>query len=131
MKAEKVLTIKLMMPLLYTALIVTLIFSAASMAALPGMNMYISVTENGGKFFSMTWYPGMWFFMAGMLWLFLLIPLLIRIILAYWVYTDAVSRDDKDAVIWLLIVLLLGLIGFIIYILIGRKKGRDTSPTDV
>ena len=118
------------MPLSCTALIVTLISSAAGMSALPGMNIYISVAENGEKFFSIAWYPGMWFFMAGILWLFLLIPLLIRIILAYWVYTDALNRDDRDAAIWLLIVLLLGLIGFLIYILIGRKKGKDTSSTD-
>ena len=119
-----------MMPLLHTPLIVTPISSAVCISALPGMKMYIGVTENGGKFLGMIWYPEMWFFTAGMLWLFLLIPLLIRIILAYWVYTDALNRDDRDAAIWLLIVLLLGLIGFLIYILIGRKKGGDTSSTD-
>ena len=57
---------------------------------------------------------------AGML-LWILIPVIvfyvIGILLAVWVYTDAKKRD-MNAAVWLLIVLVTGCLGCIIYLVV-------------
>ena len=57
----------------------------------------------------------------GMMLLWILIPVIlfyiIGILLAVWVYTDAKKRD-MNAAVWLLIVLLTGCCGCIIYLIV-------------
>jgi len=48
----------------------------------------------------------------------------IQIAIAIWVYRDAKKRGE-EALLWLLIVLLTGLIGLIVYILIRRDKSYN------
>ncbi|TXT61319.1 MAG: hypothetical protein BAJALOKI3v1_800006 [Promethearchaeota archaeon] len=56
-----------------------------------------------------------------MMWLWILIPVVIfyivGILLAIWVYKDAQKRD-MNATVWLLIVLLTGCLGCIIYLVV-------------
>jgi len=49
--------------------------------------------------------------------IFIVVWCIIGIILAVWVYRDAESRGMNGA-LWLIIVLLLGLIGLIIYLIV-------------
>jgi len=48
----------------------------------------------------------------------------VQIAIAIWVYRDAEKRGE-DALLWLLIILLTGLIGLIVYILIRRDKSYN------
>ena len=48
----------------------------------------------------------------------------IQIAIAIWVYRDAKKRGE-DALLWLLIVLLTGLIGLIVYVLIRGDKSYN------
>lgn len=58
------------------------------------------------------------FWLAGGLCLFLtIIPFIIGILIAIWMYKDAKKRDE-NAVLWLIVGLLLGIIGLIIWIVI-------------
>ena len=55
-------------------------------------------------------------------WLMLLI---IAIIIAIWVYQDARNRYPPDSyapILWVLIVLLIGIIGLIVYIIVRPKE---------
>jgi TctA family transporter len=63
-------------------------------------------------------FPGLW---PG-LWIFaILVPViifyLVAILIAIWVYKDAKKRD-MNATVWLLIVLLTGCIGCIVYLVV-------------
>lgn len=58
--------------------------------------------------------------------IFVLIMLAINIAILIWVYRDAKARGMDNAALWLVIVLLTGLVGLIIYLII-RPKG-DTAP---
>lgn len=51
----------------------------------------------------------------------LLVSLVIGIALAFWVYNDAKSRGD-NAVLWVIVVVIFGLLGFVVYLL-ARTKG--------
>ncbi|MFX0058414.1 MAG: hypothetical protein ACFE85_17775 [Candidatus Hodarchaeota archaeon] len=65
-------------------------------------------------------FPGLGGLLAGM-WLIILIPVIIYyvvgILLCVWVYKDAKKRD-MNAAVWLIIVLLTGCIGCIIYLVV-------------
>ena len=61
---------------------------------------------------------GMMIFMI----IFWIIWIVIAILMALWVYKDAKEREDVDETIWLIIVLLTGIIGFLIYYFVIRKK---------
>lgn len=54
--------------------------------------------------------------------IFWIIWIVIAILMALWVYKDAKEREDVDETIWLIIVLLTGIIGFLIYYFVIRKK---------
>lgn len=61
--------------------------------------------------------------------LFCLIPLVwfvIAILLCIWVYRDAESRG-MNGVLWLIVVLIAGLIGLIIYLIIRKDKPTSQS----
>lgn len=54
--------------------------------------------------------------------IFVLIAIAINIIILVWVYRDAKARGMDNAALWLVIVLLTGLLGLIIYLVV-RPKG--------
>ncbi len=54
------------------------------------------------------------------------VALVVSILIMVWVYKDAKSRGDQNAVIWLVLIFFTGIIGLIIYVL-ARPKG-DLAP---
>jgi len=61
--------------------------------------------------------------------IFCLIPLvwfIIGILLCIWVYRDAESRG-MNGVLWLIIVLIAGLIGLIIYLVVRKEKAPSRA----
>ena len=61
--------------------------------------------------------------------IFVVVWFVLWIIVAVWVYKDARKRD-KSGVLWFIIVILLGVIGFIIWLLVRGevpKSGRKCS----
>ena len=71
---------------------------------------------------------GEWFIGLGIL--FILLPILwfvIAILLCIWVYRDAESRG-MNAALWLIIVLITGLIGLIIYVVVRKEKQPASQP---
>lgn len=68
--------------------------------------------------------------LASLASLFCLIPIIywvIAILLCIWVYRDAESRG-MNGVLWLLVVLVAGLIGLIIYLVIRKEKPPTPPP---
>ena len=66
----------------------------------------------------------------GVLGLVCLIPLIwfiIAILLCIWVYRDA-ERRGMNGVLWLIIVLIAGLIGLIIYLIVRKDKSTGGAP---
>ena len=59
-------------------------------------------------------------------WLCPVIWLIIWVLVAVWVYKDAESRG-ASGVLWLIIVILLGIIGLIIYLVV-RPKHKAAQP---
>lgn len=60
-----------------------------------------------------------------------LIPVIwfvIGILLCIWVYRDAESRG-MSGVLWLIVVLIAGLIGLIIYLVVRKEKKPSAAPT--
>jgi heme/copper-type cytochrome/quinol oxidase subunit 2 len=73
-----------------------------------------------------------WLWGFGALGLLCLIPLvwfIIGILLCIWVYRDA-ERRGMNGVLWLIIVLIAGLIGLIIYLIVRKDKtsGQAAPP---
>jgi heme/copper-type cytochrome/quinol oxidase subunit 2 len=69
-----------------------------------------------------------WLFGLGLL--FCLIPVVwfvIAILLCIWVYRDAESRG-MNGVLWLIIVLIAGIIGLIIYLVVRKEKAPSQAP---
>jgi TctA family transporter len=67
---------------------------------------------------------------AALFGMMILIPLvwfIIGILLCIWVYKDA-ERRGMNAVLWLIVVLISGIIGFIIYLVV-RKEGVAPPPS--
>ncbi|MEM1557519.1 MAG: hypothetical protein QXG12_02900 [Thermoproteota archaeon] len=72
---------------------------------------------------------GEWIF-AGLAGLFCLIPVIywvIAILLCIWVYRDAESRG-MNGVMWLIVVLIAGIIGLIIYLVVRKEKPPAPPP---
>ncbi|MEB3773793.1 MAG: PLDc N-terminal domain-containing protein [Desulfurococcales archaeon] len=68
---------------------------------------------------------------AGIIGLYLLL-LIIAILIAIWVYKDAKKRyppESSTPVVWLLVVLLTGLIGLIIYLIVRPKEEHRPPQT--
>jgi len=62
--------------------------------------------------------------------LFCLIPIVwfvIAILLCIWVYRDAESRG-MNGVLWLIIVLIAGIIGLIVYLVVRKEKAPSQAP---
>jgi FtsH-binding integral membrane protein len=66
------------------------------------------------------------FFFAGLLCLIPVVWFIIGILLCIWVYRDAESRG-MNGVLWLIVVLIAGIIGLIIYLVV-RKDKRSSAP---
>ena len=69
-----------------------------------------------------------WFFLgAGLLCLLPIVWFIVAILLCIWVYRDAESRG-MSGVLWLIVVLLTGIVGLIIYLVVRKdKKSSATS----
>jgi apolipoprotein N-acyltransferase len=52
-----------------------------------------------------------------------LIGFVIEVALTWWVYNDAKKRGNPNAILWAVVTFFLGLIGLLIYILVGRNQG--------
>jgi len=61
------------------------------------------------------------FFFGGALCLFFVALFIVSILIAIWVYRDAEGRG-MSGVLWLIIVLLFGLIGLIIYLVVRKDR---------
>lgn len=59
---------------------------------------------------------------------FVFIPIIIWIILAVWVYKDAQKRDG-NGVLWLVIVLLTGIVGLIVWLIVRPPIGSGSSQS--
>lgn len=69
-----------------------------------------------------------WFFIGfGLLLLLPIIWFIIAILLCIWVYRDAESRG-MSGVLWLIVVLIAGLIGLIIYLIVRKEKKPPAPP---
>ncbi len=58
-------------------------------------------------------------YIMGFVWVIFLIFLIIGILLAIWVYKDAKKRE-MNAVLWLIIVLIFGCCGCIVYLIVRK-----------
>ena len=67
-----------------------------------------------------------WFFIGGLLCLLPIVWFIVSILLCIWVYRDAESRG-MSGVLWLIVVLIAGIIGLIIYLVV-RKDKRSAAP---
>ena len=69
---------------------------------------------------------------TGVMCIIPIIAIIIGIVLAIWVYKDAEKRDSSGA-LWLIIVLITGLLGLIIWLIvrppIGGKKPNTSAAT--
>ena len=69
-----------------------------------------------------------WFFLgAGLLCLLPIVWFIIAILLCIWVYRDAESRG-MNGVLWLIVVLIAGIIGLIIYLVVRKEKKSAAPP---
>jgi heme/copper-type cytochrome/quinol oxidase subunit 2 len=69
-----------------------------------------------------------WLFGLGLI--FCLIPIVyfvVAILLCIWVYRDAESRG-MNGVLWLIVVLLTGIVGLIIYLVVRKEKSSGQAP---
>ncbi|MGC9345235.1 MAG: hypothetical protein ACP5ER_00375 [Candidatus Bathyarchaeales archaeon] len=87
--------------------------------------------EAGGKMLSTLLSQiaqGEW--LIGLGFLFILLPIIwfiIAILLCIWVYRDAESRGMNGA-LWLIIVLIAGIIGLIVYLVVRKEKKPAAQP---
>ncbi len=74
---------------------------------------------------------GEWFVwgVAGLICLIPIVWFIIGILLCIWVYRDAESRG-MNGVLWLIIVLIAGIVGLIIYLVVRKDKssGQGAPP---
>jgi len=67
-----------------------------------------------------------WFFLGGLLCLIPIVWFIVAILLCIWVYRDAESRG-MSGVLWLIVVLIAGILGLIIYLIV-RKEKKEAAP---
>lgn len=63
---------------------------------------------------------------GGFICFLIIIPLVIQFVIAYWMYNDAKKRGEKE-VLWLIVGLVGGIIGLIIWLLV-RPDVRRKRP---
>jgi TctA family transporter len=65
--------------------------------------------------------------LVGLMCLIPIIWFIIAIVLCIWVYRDAESRG-MNGVMWLIVVLLAGIIGLIVYLVVRKEKPPTPPP---
>jgi FtsH-binding integral membrane protein len=68
-----------------------------------------------------------WAFFGGIVCLIPVVWFIVGLLLCIWVYRDAESRGMGGA-LWLIIVLIAGIIGLIIYLVVRKDKKSEASP---
>lgn len=53
--------------------------------------------------------------------------IVLAIVAPFWVYVDAQDNSPQSAVLWALVTFFGGLLGLLLYFLIGREPGRGHS----
>ena len=76
-------------------------------------------------------YYGDWWLFGGLCFFWVIIWFVISILVAIWVYKDAEKRGSSGA-LWLIVVIILGIIGIIIWLVVrppigGAPKAMDQS----
>ena len=79
-----------------------------------GLAILLALTGNASAQMEMFFLTGILCMICPIIWL------IIFILIAVWVYKDANSRG-MSGVLWLLIVIILGIIGIIIYLIVRRS----------
>jgi ABC-type transport system involved in multi-copper enzyme maturation permease subunit len=100
--------------LLASVLLITALSTIASAADYPSWNF--TNPADAGAFMGMAMATCLIF---GIVWF------IVWILVAIWVYKDA-QKHGKNGVLWLIIVILLGLIGLIIYLVV---RGEKVAPS--
>ena len=62
----------------------------------------------------------------GALILLSLLPMIFTVLIAIWMYNDARSRGDSNAIVWAILGLLFNLVGLLIYLVV-----RESAPRPV
>ncbi len=75
------------------------------------------------------YYDWMPFAFGGLCFLWVIIWFVIFLLIALWVYRDAEKRG-KSGALWLIIVIILGLIGIIIWLIVRPPIGGETKKVD-
>jgi hypothetical protein len=85
--------------------------------------------DNGGDDTSTTDFSWGWeaWALGSLCCLIILLPFIIFILIAVWVYKDAEKRG-MSGILWFLIVWLLGIIGLIIYLIVRKSHPIGGSP---
>lgn len=65
--------------------------------------------------------------LAGGICLLAIVWFVIAILICIWVYKDAESRG-MNGVLWLIVVLVAGLLGLIIYLIVRKEKPAEKQP---
>ncbi len=68
-----------------------------------------------------------WLGLAGLICLIPIVWFIIAILLCIWVYRDAESRGMSGA-LWLIIVIITGILGLIIYLVVRKEKKSEAPP---
>ncbi|SEG64040.1 PLDc N-terminal domain-containing protein [Halobellus limi] len=59
---------------------------------------------------------------AGLFVFFGLLLLIVGVVLVVWTYRDAQQNSSQSASLWAIVVFLAPLLGFVLYLLLGRDK---------
>jgi len=70
---------------------------------------------------------GQWEWFVGLMCLVPIIWFVVAILICIWVYRDAESRG-MSGVLWLIVVLITGIIGLIIYLVVRKEKKPAAPP---
>jgi predicted permease len=102
-------------------MVITMIISLLTISIV-GMNV---VAQNDDED-DTAWSP-LGIALGGLCCFILIIPWIIFILIAVWVYKDAEKRGMSGA-LWLIIVIILGIIGIIIYLIVRRGHPVQQAP---
>lgn len=106
-----------------TSLLTSVAFGASSLAA-----AYSNCTINGRSVPCNQFLDFAGGFIASFVGFFLLL-LLAGLIFWIWMLVDAVKRDFEHKPLWILIILLTGVIGAIVYLFAVKRKYKNASTT--
>jgi len=129
------------MAVIFAAAVVFLGFSFLPIAAItsqgeswivPGVLFHNSINHHSGfsefidGLFALVFCSGC----MGSLILLSLLPAILTVVIAIWMYNDAKSRGDSNAVVWAILGLLFNVIGLVIYLVVrGSTPRPPVAPT--